>query len=138
MGKTLLILLSCLPLTLMLDYLWLGKIMQRFYLSELGPYARRRGDSIEPVYWAAGLVYLLIPLGVVLFALPRVNPAAPLLSSLGWGAIYGLVLYGVYDLTNMATLERWPLRMVLVDICWGIVLCATTTTFAWQVACRLH
>ncbi len=120
------------PFAIFLDYLWLGLLMKRFYMSELGPYVRRRGDSIVPVYWAAGLVYLLIPLGAVVFALPRVNPGAALLSSIGWGGLYGLVLYGVYDFTNMATLERWPVRMVWVDVCWGCFLCAATTAFAYQ------
>ncbi len=124
------------PFVILLDYLWLGLLMKRFYMSELGPYVRRRGDSIEPVYWAAALVYLLIPLGVALFALPRVTPESPLLSSIGWGALYGLILYGVYDFTNMATLERWPVRMVWVDLCWGCFLCAATTAFACQVVLR--
>jgi uncharacterized membrane protein len=120
------------PFVVLLDYLWLGRVAKRFYLSELGHHVRRRGDEILPVYWAAGLVYLLIPLGVVVFALPRVNPEAALFSSIGWGGLYGLVLYGVYDFTNMATLERWPIRMVWVDICWGCFLCAATTAFAFQ------
>jgi uncharacterized membrane protein len=119
-----------LPFTLILDYIWLGRFMQRFYLAQLGPYARRRGDVIVPVYWAAALVYILIPLGVLLFALPRVSQESPYLSSFGWGGLYGLILYGVYDLTNMATLEDWPFKMVLVDICWGCFLCAATTCFA--------
>lgn len=130
--------LLCLPFTLLLDYLWLARLMQGFYLTELGSYARRRGTAIEPVYWAAAIVYLLLPLGVVLFALPRVDPAAPLLSSLGWGGLFGLVVYGVYDMTNMATLENWPARMVWIDICWGIFLCAVTNCFAYQVSLWLR
>ena len=126
--------LFCLPFTLLLDYLWLAKLMQGFYLSELGPYARVRGRTIKPVYWAASIVYLLIPLGIVLFALPRVDPAHLFPSSLGWGALFGLTLYGVYDMTNMSTLERWPVRMVWVDICWGTFLCAVTTCFAALVS----
>ncbi|MBE0603037.1 MAG: DUF2177 family protein [Deltaproteobacteria bacterium] len=122
-----------LPFTLLLDYLWLGRLAKPFYLSELGPYVRRRGDELVPVYWAAALVYILIPLGAVLFALPRVNPENATLSSIGWGGLFGLVLYGVYDFTNMATLERWPVRMVWVDICWGCFLCAATTAFAFRV-----
>ena len=129
--------LACLPFMLVLDYLWLGKLMQGFYLSELGPYARRRGAAIVPVYWAAALVYLLLPLGVLLFALPRVDPYNPLLSSLGWGSLFGLVVYGVYDMTNMATLERWPTRMVFLDICWGCFLCGATTCFAAFMRNRL-
>ncbi len=134
MRNTVIVYLLCLPFTLILDYIWLGRLMQGFYLSELGPYARVRGDTIVPVYWAAALVYLLLPLGAVLFALPRVDPAAPLLSSLIWGALFGLIVYGVYDLTNMATLERWPVKMVWVDIGWGTFLCAVTTCFAARVS----
>ncbi len=135
---TLKIYLLCLPFTLLLDYLWLAKLMQGFYLTELGPYARRRGDAIEPVYWAAAIAYLLLPLGVVLFALPRIDPTAPLLTSLGWGGLFGLVVYGVYDMTNMAILERWPARMVWFDICWGMFLCAVTNCFAYQVSLWLR
>lgn len=135
---TIKIYLLCLPFTLVLDYLWLAKLMQGFYVRELGPYARVRGATIRPVYWAAAIVYLLLPLGVVLFALPRVDPAAPLLSSLAWGGLFGLVSYGIYDMTNMATLERWPARMVWVDICWGVFLCAVTNCFAWQISLWLR
>ena len=130
MPLTLKIYLLCLPFTLLLDYIWLAKLMQGFYIKELGPYARVRGTTILPVYWAAAIVYLLLPLGIVLFALPRVNSSQLLVSSLGWGALFGFVVYGVYDMTNMSTLERWPVRMVWIDICWGCFLCGTTTCFA--------
>jgi len=133
MRSTLFVYILCLPFTLLLDYLWLGKLMQSFYLFQLGPYARQRGDTIDPLYWAAALVYLLLPLGIVLFALPRVNPGSPFLSSLGWGGLFGLIVYGVYDLTNMATLKRWPVKMIWIDICWGCFLCAATTCFAYRV-----
>ncbi|MSN24697.1 MAG: DUF2177 family protein [Geobacter sp.] len=122
--------LLCLPFTLLLDYIWLAKLMQGFYISELGTYARVRGNTIIPVYWAAAIVYLLLPLGIVLFALPQVDQAHLVLSSLGWGALFGLVVYGIYDMTNMSTLERWPVRMVWIDICWGCFLCGVTTCFA--------
>ena len=41
-----------------------------------------------------------------------------------------LVLYGVHDLTNYATLDKWSLRMTLVDIVWGTVLSAATAVVA--------
>ncbi|MBL0225064.1 MAG: DUF2177 family protein [Geobacteraceae bacterium] len=122
--------LLCLPFTLLLDYIWLARLMQGFYIKELGPYARVRGTTIIPVYWAAAIVYLLLPLGIVLFALPRVDPEHLTVTSLAWGALFGLVVYGVYDMTNMSTLERWPVRMVWIDICWGCFLCAVTNFFA--------
>jgi uncharacterized membrane protein len=135
---TLKIYLACLVFTLLSDYIWLAKLMQGFYVSQLGSYARVRGTTIIPVYWAAAIVYLLLPLGIVLFALPRVDPAHLVSSSLGWGALFGLVVYGVYDMTNMSTLERWPVKMVLVDIGWGCFLCGVTTCWAAQMSNWLH
>jgi uncharacterized membrane protein len=40
----------------------------------------------------------------------------------GWGALFGLFTYATYDLTNLATLRDWPLRVVVVDVLWGVVL----------------
>jgi hypothetical protein len=36
------------------------------------------------------------------------------------GALFGLVLYSVYDLTNLAVLEKWTARMALADMALGL------------------
>ena len=46
--------------------------MAKFYKAELGSLARRFGEAMTPVWWATCLVYVLIPLGIVWFVLPRV------------------------------------------------------------------
>ncbi|BEH09695.1 DUF2177 family protein [Geobacter sulfurreducens subsp. ethanolicus] len=130
MTHGLLVFLALLPFFLLLDYLWLGRLMQGFYLRELGDLARREGDAIKPRLPAAAGVYLALPGGIVLFALPRVDPARPVASALCWGLLYGLVVYSVYDLTNRATLREWPIKMATVDICWGGILCAVSTLIA--------
>jgi uncharacterized membrane protein len=122
--------LALVPIFLVVDLTYLGLIMTGFYKSELGPLARRVGDSLTPVYWAAAAVYLLIPLGIVLFALPRVSSQNVLLSGLFWGFLYGVTLYGVYDMTNYSLIKDWPLRMSFADIAWGGVLCALMTYVA--------
>jgi uncharacterized membrane protein len=122
--------LLILPVFLVIDLTWLGMVMVNFYKSELGSLARRTGDSLNPVWWAAAIVYLVIPLGIVLFALPRVTTENPFGSSLLWGFLYGATLYAVYDFTNYSLLKGWPLRMTLVDIAWGGVLCAIVTYVA--------
>jgi uncharacterized membrane protein len=33
-----------------------------------------------------------------------------------WGCLYGFFTYATYDLTNMATIKNWPLKVVMVDI----------------------
>lgn len=122
--------LLLLPLFFVIDYLWLGKIMVGFYKQELGPLARRVGEDLSPHIGAALVVYLLIPLGIVLFALPHVSREALPWSSLGWGFLYGVVLYGIYDFTNLAMLAGWSWKLSLLDILWGGVLCAVSTSLA--------
>ena len=116
---TLKVYLTLIPVFFLIDYLWLGKIMSRFYLDQLGPLARVADNAMKPVLWAAVIVYLLIPLGIVLFVLPTVNPQCEITSVLWRGFLYGIIMYGVYDMTNHSLLENWPLKMAWVDIGWG-------------------
>ena len=131
------IFLAVMPLFLLLDYIWLGHVMKGFYLRELGSLARGDSRALNPRLLAAAGVYLALVGGMVLFALPRVDPLEPLVSGLLWGALYGLTVYAVYDLTNRATLNHWPLKLVAVDICWGGLLCSAVTAFAAIVRSRL-
>ncbi len=121
---------AILPVFLAIDFLWLGIIMSKFYKDELGVLARLSNGALTPVVWAAGIVYVLIPLGIVLFALPRVSPEHMVSSSLFWGFVYGIVLYGVYDMTNYSLVSKWSLRMSIVDMLWGGTINAVVTCVA--------
>lgn len=115
MKEWLLILIGTVIIVL-LDLLWLGLIMKGFYEQIPG-----RGDIR---FIPAVLVWLLISAGIVLFVLPH---ATGWLAALGWGALFGFILYAVYDLTNYAILAGWPVPVVIVDILWGCVLCGATS-----------
>jgi uncharacterized membrane protein len=41
--------------------------------------------------------------------------------------LLGLIIYGVYETTNLATFDDWSLFMVVMDTLWGGVLFALTT-----------
>ncbi len=130
MGHTIKLYLLVLIIFLAIDLTWLGVLMAKFYKAELAPLARRSGEAMAPVWWAAFLVYILIPLGIMLFVVPRVSPENLAASALGWGFLYGVILYGVYDLTNYSLIDRWPWRMTLVDMAWGGFICAVTSYVA--------
>jgi len=121
---------AILPVFLAIDFLWLGIIMSKFYKDEMGVLARISNGALTPVLWAAGIVYVLIPLGIVLFALPRVSYEHMMSSALFWGFVYGIVLYGVYDMTNYSLLSKWSLRLTIVDILWGGTINAVVTYVA--------
>lgn len=109
-----------------LDGLWLGLLMKSFYRDHLGPLAMTAPDgSLSPIWPATIPVYLMMSLGLVLFVLPRAYDA-PLLTLAGYGAVFGWILFGVYDLTNYATLRNYSPVLAMVDMAWGGVSCAIT------------
>ncbi len=120
-----------------LDLLWLGMLMSRSYNNWLGGLARRAPDgSLDPNWFAAALVYVCLGLAVVYFVWPAVQ-ASSMAMQFAWGAFFGVLVYGVYDLTNFATLRNWPATLVVVDMLWGGVVCGTTTLVVSALARRL-
>lgn len=99
------------------DFVWLSRMGDAFYRPAMGG-AALDGFRAGP----AVVFYLLYAAGVLYFA---VQPA---LASQSWqtaalnGLALGLIGYGVYDLTNFATLKEWPLSLTLVDLAWGTFL----------------
>lgn len=108
---------------LVADFAWLS-LMKGFYSREIGELMRRSADGLAPRWGAAILVYVLIPAGIVLFVRPHLSGGATVAHALGWGAVFGLILYGVYDLTNLALVEKWTLSVTVADMVWGSCLCA--------------
>jgi len=46
----------------------------------------------------------------------------------------GLVIYGVYDSTNYATLKKWESSVAIMDTLWGGSLFALTTAITYYLA----
>ena len=47
--------------------------------------------------------------------------------------IFGLVIYGVYDATNYATLKNYSLNLAIMDTVWGGTLMAATTFITYTL-----
>jgi uncharacterized membrane protein len=117
---------------MILDFVWLGLIAKPLYLKELASIGRIEGGKFAPVLWASGLVYVLIALGITCFVLPRVGEEGAGIAFL-YGAIFGLVLYGVYDFTNYGVLKDYSITIAFIDLAWGTVLCGITALGAYLV-----
>ena len=65
-------------------------------------------------------MWVLVPLYLVMaYALLTYAPKG----GSKWQAyLLGALVYGVYELTNYATLEEWPWQLVGLDIVWGAIL----------------
>jgi uncharacterized membrane protein len=102
------------------DFIWLGRMGDSFYRPAMGGMALD-GFRLGP----AVVFYLLFAFGVVHFA---VSPALDWRQAAMNGLLLGLISYGVYDLTNQATLKSWPLALTLVDMAWGAFLTGLAAT----------
>jgi uncharacterized membrane protein len=107
-----------------LDGLWLGLLMKTFYREQLAGIARVQDGMLAPVWSAVAPVYILLAIGVAVFVIPR---APDVWSAAKYGALFGLIVYGVYDLTNFSTLARYSPLLTLVDMSWGVVASAACT-----------
>lgn len=107
-----------------LDALWLGLIARPFYRREMGALLNE-SVRLGPAF----LFYLAYPAGLVYLAL---QPGTASLAQAAMRcAVVGLVAYGAYDLTNLATLRGWSLRMSVVDVLWGAFVSTAAGAAAW-------
>jgi len=104
-----------------LDMLWLGVIAKPMYQQGIGHLMAE-----SPNVGVAVLFYLLYALGVVIFAVSPQHNGSTWAVTLTMGALFGFFAYATYDLTNLATLRQWPLRLSLIDICWGTLVSAAS------------
>src|SRR4029079_14786626 len=95
--------------------------MSTFCGAHLRRSLRLADGGIAPNWPAAFVVYVLLGTGIALFVIPR---ASTLSSAAAYGALLGLVVYGVYDFTNYSTLRQWPFALTLADTAWGALATA--------------
>ena len=110
----------------LLDFLCFTFVMGNFYRRVLAPWARFNPDgSVHFSYLAGALVYALMALGFAVFVWPKIKNS-DLLHSIFYSSLFGLVIYGAYDFTNLAFAKYWPPSFAAADILWGIVAFAIT------------
>ena len=73
-------------------------------------------------------VYVLMPLSVTYFAILQSNSVKEAGIK---GGLLGLSIFGVYDLTNLATLDGWTIEMAIMDISWGIIMFSITSALGY-------
>jgi uncharacterized membrane protein len=123
--NTILLYLVTLAIFFLIDMVWLGLVAKNFYRQQLG------GMLSAKVNWpAAILFYLLFIAGLQLFIIAPALARGDALQALWQGAFFGLVAYATYDLTNLATLNNWPLLVTVVDLAWGAVLGGAVSFFS--------
>lgn len=92
--------------------------LDSIYLSQIAPVFKQMvsgitsGKEMKFDYIAAIKTYILLVFGLYYFI---ISPGRSLVDAF----LYGIVVYGVYELTNKATLPGWKWSFVAVDTLWG-------------------
>ena len=124
--------LIALPVFFAIDMVWLAVVAKNFYQQQIG-------FLMKPdINWiAAILFYLLFIVGLVVFVItPAVEKGSWTLALL-LGALFGLITYATYDLTNLATIKDWPVLITIVDLIWGTVLAASVSVITYFIASKI-
>lgn len=109
-----------------IDMVWLGLVAKNFYTSQIGFLMK------SEVNWLAAIIfYLLFIVGLVVFVILPAIKVKSWKHAMVFGALFGLVTYSTYDLTNLATIKNWPILVTIVDLIWGSVLASSVSVITY-------
>ena len=111
-----------------IDFVWLSVVANKFYKSQIGTLLLEKPNML-----AAVAFYIIYVIGIVVFVLTPALEKNSWQYAAGYGALFGLIAYATYDLTNLATLKGWTLKLVVVDLLWGAVLTGSVAVISYWV-----
>ncbi|MGB5945635.1 DUF2177 family protein [Paenisporosarcina sp.] len=133
MGKNLKIYGITLLVFFLVDIVWLAFISRKLYEDQIGFLLA------EDVNWmAAGIFYLLYIGGLLFFVILPAIEKNSWTQALFAGGFFGLITYATYDLTNLATIEGWPIFVTVVDLMWGTFLNAITAIITFYIVGKMN
>jgi uncharacterized membrane protein len=112
-----------------IDLVWLMGVAKNLYRDEMGSLM-----ATEPKLWAGLAFYLLYALGACIFVVIPAISKQSLSHALLYGALFGCFCYMTYDLTNLAVIRDFPIRLAFVDIAWGSLVTATVSGLIYKLA----
>lgn len=106
---------------LVIDGVWLTFVMKPLFTDMLGDMLRSV-INIAP----AAVFYLVYVVGILFFAVQPALATGDWKSAAFRGFFLGLLAYGTYDATNLATLNNYKASVAAIDTAWGGIVTALT------------
>lgn len=103
-------------LLIIIDYIYLNIIKNYFFQQII----KIQGTPVQINILGILLCYLFIIIGLNYFI---IKPK----KSIADAFLLGIIIYGVYETTNLALFTKWSFLTVLIDTLWGGCLFAITT-----------
>ena len=115
-----------------IDMVWLVLIAKNFYREQIG-------FLMKPdINWVAAIVfYLLFIAGLVVFVISPAVQKHSWTHAILFGALFGLISYATYDLTNLAPIKGRPVLVTLFDLAWGMVPTDSVSLLTYLIFTRI-
>ncbi len=111
---------------LAIDLVWLGIVAKNIYQQQLGQLMRP-----NPNWYAAIIFYAIYVVGILVFI---VYPYQQNLTKmLLMAALFGFIAYATFDLTSLAVIKNWPLKMTIIDLIWGTGLTSAVAMLSAKI-----
>ncbi len=114
---------------LAIDFVWLNFIAKNMYSQKIGHLLAENPNLIPAL-----IFYLIFIVGVIVFAVLPGYSNESITKTILLGALFGLLTYSTYDLTNLATLRNWPISVTIIDIIWGTSISTVTSVAGYYIA----
>ena len=104
-----------------LDLAWVTTVAHDIFRAQISSLL-----APTPNLLATGIFYVAYPVGIVVLAAIPASRHRSLWVAFALGALLGLMAYGTYETTNMATLKDWSWKLVAIDTGWGTFVTAVS------------
>ena len=106
-------------------------VLDGFYLNFMKGYFNSQVKKIQGTPIKINLIYTAITYVFLIFGLNYfiIQKHRPVKDA----ALLGLVIYGVYELTNISLFTNWSLLTVILDTTWGTILYSLTTFLVYKI-----
>lgn len=124
-------------ITLIIDFIWIYSNRNNYNLQ----IKKVQGFDLELNFVGAILSYICVIIGLFLFSFPLIlneyqknKNQSLFLLSLQYGGCLGLIMYGIFNTTNIGLFKNYDVRIAIMDTLWGSFL----FTFMSYIYINLH
>ena len=111
-----------------LDLTWLGVVAKGFYKAQMGHLMRPDTQWVPAV-----LFYLIYVAAIIVLCVKPGLERESMGRAAAMGAVFGLAAYAAFDLTSLALLKDFPLKVALVDLAWGTFVTAAVSGASYAI-----
>ena len=92
-----------------------------------------QGIPLKINYTYTIITYILVIMGIYIFVYPKLTKDNWFLDGLKWGFLWGIIVYGIFDFTNLSIFKNYSLDIAIMDTLWGGFLTSATVILTYFI-----